>query len=332
MLRYTPEQEGFILNSRIRFNDEQLAIQPGYLLGNALPLHRDAWARYDRDAVMLQRSKLAVFNDLAATLSEPVPIGVLVAYFQQVSDSGGVNVSLDGRSKGKQDLPQVSYVGTPLPIYDDTVTIGWRQAAAETQAGFGNMLQNAGLANAQRKILEKVEDAALNGLGTSVVVDGNQVYGLLTHPQRGTDTHGVDLNGATGDQWKDAFAKLIAAINNNNFYDRITVYVNWSDWTYAQLTMYNTANGSNRTIAEFIQAMPNVAAVVPASSVPVNTIAGVVKRSDVVRVLNAMPLSTRPKSRRDPEEDYVLSVMMATAVQWKYDADGQAGFAVVTKT
>jgi hypothetical protein len=44
--------------------------------------------------------------------------------------------------------------------------------------------------------------------------------------------------------------------------------------------------------------IPGVAALVPASKVPQNELLGVVKRPDVVQILNGMPMTMRPKRAR----------------------------------
>jgi hypothetical protein len=43
-----------------------------------------------------------------------------------------------------------------------------------------------------------------------------------------------------------------------------------------------------------------------------------------------MPLTTRPKTRLNPEDDYVFDVMAVTAPQLRSDFDGRAPFAHFT--
>ena len=108
MLRFTDEQQAFVLANRRQFNASQIAMAENHgqtLIGNALPLPKDVWGLWDREAVEVQRTTLRVFNDLSSSVSMPMPIGKLVHHFQTVSDSGSVNVSLDGRSKGRTDQP-----------------------------------------------------------------------------------------------------------------------------------------------------------------------------------------------------------------------------------
>ncbi|EOC8208166.1 major capsid protein, partial [Klebsiella pneumoniae] len=86
-----------------------------------------------------------------------------------------------------------------------------------------------------------------------------------------------------------------------------------------------------KTILSRIMEIPGVAALVPASRVPTDELLGVVKRPDVVQILNGMPMTMRPKARLNPEDDYVFSVLAAAAPQFKHDANGQAGYVQLTK-
>ena len=330
LLKFTDAQKAFITNEREAFNAAQTILggrmpETGMLVGNASPLPRDAWGRWDQDAVTLNRSRLAVFNEFV-DLAEPVPIGVLVSHFAQVGDSGAVTVTMDGREDGKTDQAEISYVGTPIPIIKTPFSFGWRQIEAMRRSG--TALETETSANAQRKVAEKMEDLMLNG-DPKVVVAGSTIYGLRTLPQRNTGTHGLDLNGATGAQWLAAVTGALQKLIADNFYDPATIFLNYADWFYASTNEF--AAGYPKTILARLLEIPGIAKIVPASSVTANEILGVIKRKDVVKLLNAMPLVTRPKTRHDPEDDYRFSVMAAVAPQLKYDASGQCGIVHVTK-
>ncbi|MEL6758736.1 MAG: major capsid protein, partial [Pseudomonadota bacterium] len=118
MLRHSPAQADALKANRIAFNHCETAMAQQFglanvastaLIGNASPLPRDVWGDWDRESVGLQRSILAVFADLAASVSAPMPIGKLVQYFRTVSDSGVANISLDGQSEAKTDQPVYAY-------------------------------------------------------------------------------------------------------------------------------------------------------------------------------------------------------------------------------
>lgn len=342
MLKFTKEQQALILNARRRWDAMQrnMAAMHGFavndangqfvaydqLVGNASVLPKDVWGEWDRTAITVQRDVLAVFNDLAASVSRPMALGKIVHYFMTLSDSGDVNISLDGRGKAKTDQPVMNYEGTPLPIIDSELSFGWRQMLAAQTEGYS--LDSDAILNHQRKVAEKLEDMALNG-EPNIKVGEATIFGLRTAPNRSTGTHALDLNGASGAQWVETITALINQLHDRNFYAPVTIYLNYKDWFYASVNDY--AANYPKTILARIMEIPGVAALVPGSKVPANELLGVVKRSDVVQVLNGMPLTMRPKARQNPEDDYVFTVLAAAALQFKHDDEGQAGYVQLTK-
>lgn len=327
MLRFTKQQQEFVLNARrqhAREHAQMLANHGTSIIGNASPLPRDVWGEWDREGIEVQRDVLAVFNDLAASVAMPMPVGKLVHYFQTISDSGNVNISLDGRSKATTDQQLIEYHGTPLPIIDSTFSYGWRQvAAAQTE---GMTLDPAGRNNSMRRVAEKLEDIALDG-DSSIVVGSDSLYGLRNHPERNTRATGVvALNGATGAEWIAEVTATLKLLHNNNFKVPATLYVNWDDWFYADSTDFSTQY-PNKTIAQRVREISGIENVVPADSVTANELIAVVKRRDVVQVLNGMPMMTRAQFRANPEDDYNFLVMSAAALEIKFDANSQCGIA-----
>lgn len=326
MLKFTKAQQEYILNARRLHTNQHRAMQKEYgqiMVGNASPIPRDVWGQWDAEGIAVQRELLAVFNDLAGSVSMPMPIGKLVHHFQTISDSGDVNISLDGRGKAKTDQPLIAYHGTPLPIVDSTFSYGWRQvAAAQTE---GVTLDPAGRDNAMRRVAEKMEDIALNG-DASIKVGEAELYGLRNHPQRGTRTTGVTLNGATGPEWLAEVKATLQVLHAANYKTDATIYVDWDDWFYAGSTDFSTQY-PNKTIAQRVREMPGVGEVVPADSVPASELIAVVKQPRVIQVLNGMPMTSRAKFRANPEDDYNFLVMAAAAVQIKFDAEENCGVA-----
>lgn len=326
MLRFTPEQQAFVLANRRQFNERQTALanlHGATMVGNALPLPKDVWGMWDREGIDVQRSTLAVFNDLAAATSSPMPIGKLVHHFQTISDSGTVNVSLDGRSKDRTDQPVFAYHGTPLPIIDSVFSYGWRQVEAARSEGF--QLDAAARMNAMYKVAEKLESIALDG-DTTVVVGGDTLYGLRTHPKRNTRTTGQALNGATGAQWLADVIATLKLLHADNFKVPATLYLNFGDWFYAQNTEF--AAGYPKTIAQRVMESGGIASVVTSDKVTAGQIIAVVKDRRVVQVLNGMPMTTRAQFRANPEDDYNFVTMAASSVEVKFDAEDNCGIAV----
>ena len=312
------EQNNWLLNRRRQVDAHELNF-----LGNASPLPRDVWGEWDREGIEVQRELLAVFGDLAAAVGTPMPIGKLIHYFQQISDSGEAHVSLDGRSKGRTDQQVISYQGTPLPIIDSPFSYGWRQMEAARTEGY--QLDSAGRRNADFKVAKKLESIALVG-DTSIVVDGKPLYGLTTHPKRNTRSTTNDLSACTGPEWTADVNATIKLLHADNFRVPATLYVNWDDWFYATQTDYSTQY-PNKTIAQRILENGGVREVIPASDVPADTIIAVVKDRRSIQVLNGMPMNSRQQFRANPEDDYNFLVMAAQAIEIKFDAEDNCGIA-----
>jgi uncharacterized linocin/CFP29 family protein len=326
MLRFTPEQQAFLLNNRRMFNERQTAMAnamgSGTMLGNAQTLPKDVWGQWDREGIEVQRTTLAVFNDLAAAVSTPMPIGKLIHYFRTISDSGEANVSLDGRSKGRTDKPTFDYHGTPLPIIDSPFSFGWREVAAAQSEGYA--LDNDGRMNSMRKVAEQLETAALDGYST-ITVNGQASYGLRNHPKRNTRSTGVTLNGATGAQWLTEVTATLKLLHGDNFKVPATIYVNWDDWFYATSTEFTA--GYPKTIAQRVLELGGVREIVPADSINADELIATVKDRRVVQVLNGMPMATRAQFRANPEDDYNFVTMAAAAIEVKFDAENNCGIA-----
>ena len=325
MLRFTQEQQAFVLANRRQFNASQAAMAATHgqtIIGNALPLPKDVWGEWDREGVEIQRTTLGVFNDIAATVSMPMPIGKLVHHFQTISDSGQANISLDGRSKGRTDQPVFAYHGTPLPIIDSPFSYGWRQVEAARTEGF--QLDSAGRANAMRTVAEKAESIVLDGDAT-IVVGTDQLYGLRNHPKRETRSTGSTLNGATGAQWLAEMTATLKLLHANNFKTPATVYVNWDDWFYATSTEFTT--GYPKTIAQRVQELGGLREIIPTDSIVADEIIAIIKDRRVLQIMNGMPMSTRAQFRANPEDDYDFVTMMAAALEIKFDADDNCGVA-----
>ncbi len=331
MLRFTQEQTLAVNAARETFNltqerlGQSIPAAAAALVGNAAQIPLDAWRRIDTRGAQIQRDVLAVFNRLSAANQTPLGIGDIVSYFPKIGDSGEVHVSMDGRSEGKADQALVKYEGTPVPIFDSFARFGWRQMAVMSKGP--NALDTETVANHQRKIAEKLEDMVLNGL-SSIVVGGSTIYGLLNFPQRNTDTHGVTLNSATGAQWLTAVGKVQTALEGDNAYGVVTIFVNYADWSYARRADY--ATNYPKTIAERLAELG--VELVPASKVPANELIGIANLSsgNWGSILSAMPMTTRPKMRHNPEDDYTVGVMASCAPQFRSDYDGRSSIAHVT--
>lgn len=330
-LKFNKLQAEWVEQQRKMFNNQAANMAATYgsssLVGNSLPIPKDAWGMWDREGIEIQRDVLSVFNSLAE-FKKPVPTHKVVHHFMTIGDSGDVNVSIDGTSSAKADSPTLEYYGTPVPILDSVVKIGWRQMAASQAEGYG--IDSVGVTNSMRKIAEKLEDMALNG-DAKTNVGGGKVYGLRNAPKRATGTHGLTIKESTGAEIAGAFGLIIDKLQDNNYYSPVTVYMNYSDYTYIDRTDFSTQY-ANMTIRQRILDIEGIKEIVPASKVPANELLGIAKRRDVIEVLSAMPMTTRALTRLNPEDPYSIKVLASMAPEFKFDDNGQAGYVQLTES
>lgn len=322
MILFTNEQEQAVIAERRAFNESQTALAAASrsLVGNAAPIPPEAWRRIDGRATTIMRDVLAVYGRLAAANTTPVSIADLMSFYPQVSDSGEVTVSMDGRQTGRSDQAHVKYVGTPVPIIAAEARFGWRQMEVIRKGG--GMIDTETLANKQRKIAEKLEDMVLNG-DSSVVVNGSTVVGLRNHPNRNTGNHTFTLASATGANWLATFQAVINALIGDNAFGRVTIFLNWGDYTSASINEFIA--GYPKTILARLREIEQIADIVPASRVPANNVIGIagLETGEWGSILSAMPPVTRPKARANMEDDYVFSCMAAAVPQLRTDFDGR---------
>jgi uncharacterized linocin/CFP29 family protein len=325
MLRFTQEQELAVNAAREGFNQSQVTMATqNALVGNASPIPLDAWRRIDGRSSAIQRDVLTVFNRLSAANSTPVGVGDLVSFYGQVSDSGEVHFSLDGRSEGRSDQANLKYIGTPVPVIDAYAKFGWRQMEIIRKGG--GSIDVDSIANEQRRVAEALEDMALNGR-SSINVNGSTIYGLRTFPQRNTATHGLTLASATGAQW---LAMILAHLNQligDNAFGKVTIFLNYGDWLSISVNEFTA--GYPKTILQRLTEIAQIAEIVPASKVPVNEVLGIagLATGEWGSVLSAMPMVTRPKARQNQEDDYVFGVLAMAAPQFRNDYDGRSQIA-----
>lgn len=329
MLQFTPEQELAVNSARAGFNKAMnaMAERNTDLIGNAAAVPLDAWRRIDSRGAQIQRDVLAVFNKLAAADSTPVGVGDLVNFYPQISDSGEVHVSMDGRSEGNADAASVKYDGTPVPVLDSYARMGWRQMEVVRKSPMS--LDLATITNHQRKVAEKLEDMVLNGLST-VKVGTSTIYGLRTFPSRATGTHGLTLATSTGAQWLTAVKGVLDLLVGEKAFGRVTLFLNYGDWLSISINEFTA--GYPKTILQRLQEIQQIAEIVPASKCTANEIIGVagLATGEWGTILSAMPMVTRPKMRQNPEDDYVFGVLAMAAPQFKADYDGNCQIAHAT--
>lgn len=333
MLRFTDDQQAFIRANRAGFNASQTELAASVAtignmrIGNAETLPRGVWQDWDNQAMTIQREELVIFNDLASSVSRTIPIGKIVSNFAQISDSGSVNVSMDGRSKARPDRPVTTYEGVPVPIIDSTFSFGWRAVEAARTDGGMSQLEDGARINSAYHVAKEMENHILDGSG--MVIGDAKAAGLRTHTGRATRATSQTLRTATGAQWMADVKATLALLQARGFKTVTpTVYFNWDDWFYALTTDFAVAT-PGKTIAEAVKQLGINP--VPVPSLAANEIIALIKDRRTVTLLSAMPMTTRAMFRANAEDEYNFVTMMAGALQLRSSGAGTMGLAHSTK-
>lgn len=336
MLLASKEQNDFVINTRKAWyrNEARLAgartdSDFKRFLNTTASLPQYIWKQWDREAVEIMRSQLTIYNDLAPAIGRAIPIGTNLHEFRRVTDQEGAGVwSMDGRQRPDADKPLTDYVGTPVPIYANAWGFGWIENESLRQNGY-NDLDKYGRDNIMRKTAEELEDAIILGV-SGIKFNGSRMYGLKNNPVVKTVSRaGKVLRGATGKEWKQEFAKIRKALSDVHQYGDLTLYVNFDDWQWAQDNDYADVYDSP-SIASRALTVAGISNVVTTKNalVPANTIIGIIKSRQTAEILSRMPMTTIPKFRSHPHDDFAFEIWASASLEMKYDINNSVGVVV----
>lgn len=197
-------------------------MDPAVLRSNRL-LRKDEWIALDEAIVRVTETRLRAIADLrSAGLVRPLGgLGTLLDQFEKVSNVDPAEQSMSGTTRATKDLPEYSLASVPIPITFKDFDINIRMLEASRNRG-APADTVAGEMSA-RRVAEKLDDMVFNG--SSVVVDGNNVYGYTTHPDR--------ITGNLSDGWQDGGTEdplqdvldIITALEAKDYYGPFVVYV-----------------------------------------------------------------------------------------------------------
>lgn len=335
--KFTAEQALEVNSLHTAFIKSEAAlaeIAGNQMMGNAgASLPRDFFAQWATDGIEVQRDTLQVFSALQP-ISRGIDIGLYADYFMTVSDSGEVNVSVDGQSQAKGDQATFKYHGVPLAMFDSTASFGWKQMKAAMNKGFS--LQLPTLRNNQRKVAEKQEAMVLDGLtdnnGDLIDFDGAKAFGLRNAPRLNAGTFTTAIKMMTGAEAKDLGVAIMEKQHGAKFFTPVKVFMNYEDWYHLKVTNYSEgANFAKSALEGLMMALPMGSEVIPSASLDTDEVIAICPRRDVYEILNGMPMTTIPTVRNSQFDPYEFRVMASQTLQLKFDDNGNAGYTRLTK-
>lgn len=215
-------------------------------------LQYDEWKDIDRTVLETFTQRLrAVADVMAAGLVHPLgSIGVTVSVWDKVSDMTGPNVDMSGITDGEEDLPRYELDQVPIPVVHKDFRVNIRHLEASRR--FGEAIDVTASAIAARVVAEGNEDLLLNG-DSSISVNGANLYGYTTHPNRNTVDMATkwDDNSMTGADIVEDVQSMLAAARADNRHGPFILYVP-AGYEGLLDNDYNPATSDTRTIRERI--------------------------------------------------------------------------------
>lgn len=290
-------------------------------------LREDEWKEIDQAALTAARTPLITVSELRnrGLVRRLGGLGSLVSQWYMRSEISGATVSMTGQG-AERDLPDLKTAGVPVPLITKEFAIDFRNLEASRRLGDGLDVSTA--EEAARVVAEAYDKLVLDGNGV-IMVNGLQIYGLRTHPNRNTDTAG---NYGGGD-WGTAtnviptIAGMIGAAMADNHYGPYQIYVASTQYQQAAVNFYT--DGTGQTPLERIMKLPNVAGVTMHPTLTDGEILMVQMSSDVVRLAEAMDIQVREWASPDGLTS-IFRVMMCATVEVKARYDGKSGIVHAT--
>jgi len=195
-------------------------------------LPHDAWTAIDDTVQEVAKQRLNVMADLRSHgLTYPVKggLGALYVFWQTMSEGGDAEQSMSGVTAGSKNTVDFGEKTIPMPITFVDFNVSIRKLMAMDNSPYGGDFDTTMVAQATRKVIEKLEYTCL--YGSSVVIGGHTLYGYMNYP------HSNALTTLTGN-WTGTIAncekdvvKLIAEAEANHHYGPFILYVHSNEWT-----------------------------------------------------------------------------------------------------
>lgn len=258
---------------------------------NAATLRKDEWKHYDTAVIQAAQERLVGIADLESrglVYNIGNGLGKTVLEYEDLSDFTAAELSMDGVTRSKGDRPVYGIKYLPLPIISKDFTINARVLAASRTTGDPLDVTSAQLA--ARVVAEKAESLLFTG-ASSYAFGGGTLYGLTDFPQRNTGSLSVhwDHSAATGATVVADVLAMKQALIADGFYGPYMLYVPTG---YDTLLDEDYTTGYPKTIRARIKEIDGIQDVKVADKLTADNVILVQMTSDVIRVVNGMPVQT----------------------------------------
>jgi uncharacterized linocin/CFP29 family protein len=214
------------------------------LRSNSLLL-KGEWEHLDRRVVQVSAIYLNGILDLqqAGLTIGTGGLGAMISYYQQETDMTNATVNMSPDVDIEEDRIEYPLIGLPVPIIAKAFRLNIRELAANRQHGGG--LDTSHIDTATRKVAEMQEQILFNG--SSLVIQGNAIYGYTNHPSRNTVAGG---DWGTSTNIYPNVLTAVAALDNDGYGGPYKLYLHTDQYNQTLALNANTAKPILQTIQE----------------------------------------------------------------------------------
>lgn len=295
---------------------------------NDATLRRDEWKHLDEAVLGVAEQRLVGIDDLRSrglVYNLGNAFATTVLENTTISDAMEAELSMDGKTRGRNDRVKYGTTYTPIPIIHVDYQINARALAASRK--LGNALDTSSAERAARKVSQKLEDMLFTD--TSYNFGGGSIYSYLNYPDKNDVTLSTDWDASAktaSDILTDVMNMKQEMIDSYQFGEYM-MYIPTGYETIMDEDYDSTTPGT--TLRERILKINNIAGVKVIDRLPEDTVVMVLMSSDTVRLVNGMSMqNVQWSSEGNMVNNY--KVMTIQVPQLRSDDNGRTGIVVLS--
>ena len=291
-------------------------------------LRRDEWKHLDDAVLRVAEQRLVGIDDLRThglvyNLGNAFATTVLENH--TMSDALEAELSMDAKTRSKNDRVTFGTTYTPIPIIHVDYQINARTLASSRK--LGNALDTSQAERAARKVSQKLEDMLFTD--TSYKFGGGAIYSYLNYPDKNdvTLTSEWDASAKTAIQILEDVMKMKQEMLSNYQYGPWMLYIP-SNYETVLDEDYDS-NTPGTTLRERILKIQGIDGVKTVDRLPDDKVVMVQMSTDTVRLVNGMTMqNVQWSSEGNMVNNY--KVMTIQVPQLRSDDNGRTGIVVLS--
>ncbi len=319
-------KKGIHLNGNVYATVAQALIangmNPNALRTNAT-LRKDEWKQFDEAIIKVAQERLVGVADLMArglVFNISNGLGTTVLEYEDVSDIEAAQVSMDAVTRGLSDRVEYDINFLPLPITHKDFQINLRVLEASRRRG--DSLDTTLAELSARKVSELNEEYLFVG-SSDYTFGGGTIFGYVDAPNRNQVTlaGNWDASDTTGEEILDDVRAMKQASINAKHYGPWVMYI---PTAYETVLDDDFKSNSDKTIRQRILEVSGIQDVKVADKLTANNVLLVQMTSDVVRMVQGLPLTT-VEWQTQGNMVFHFKVMNILVPQVRFDQEGNSG-------